>query len=50
MKELTLYELKKTDGGVLIGAPPSFILDTAIIVGKMASAWWKGFKDGSEFV
>ncbi|MGB5430486.1 hypothetical protein [Eudoraea sp.] len=50
MEELTLYELRNTEGGVLIGAPPRFIINAAIAVGRSASAWWKGFKNGTVLV
>ena len=48
MEELTLNELRNTEGGVLVGAPPRFIIDAAIAAGRSASAWWKGFKNGTE--
>ncbi len=48
MEELTLYELRNTEGGLLIGAPPRFIINLAITAGKSASAWWRGFKNGTE--
>jgi hypothetical protein len=48
MEELTLYELRNTEGGLLIGAPPRFIINLAIAAGKSASAWWKGFQNGTE--
>ena len=47
LKELSLYELNNIQGG-LAGAPPRFITDTAVVVGRTVSAWWKGFKNGTE--
>ncbi|MGB5460742.1 MAG: hypothetical protein WBM91_14220 [Eudoraea sp.] len=48
MEELTLYESRNTEGGVLIGPPPRFIINVSIAVGKTANAWWSGFKNGTE--
>lgn len=48
MEELTLYELRNTQGGVLFGAPPRFIINMAIAVGKSVSAFWAGFTNGTE--
>jgi len=45
---MTLYELRETEGGVLFGAPPRFIINVSIAAGKSVSAWWSGFKNGTE--
>jgi hypothetical protein len=47
LKELSFYELHHVQGG-FAGAPPRFITDTAVVVGRTVSAWWRGFKNGTE--
>ena len=49
LKELNLYELKNIQGG-FAGAPPRFITETAVVVGRTVAAWWKGFLNGTELL